>query len=121
MSKVYDKYLQLKEEDAEKLYLFKNGNFYIFIAEDADYINNYVVLKRVKFTKEVFKCGFPINALDDYLRVFNNHNLKIEIIESISEENVIDYIKSIDINNITPLKALEKLSIIKEMVKNEQR
>ena len=35
MSKLYNKYLNLKEMDSSKLYLFKNGIFYIFISDDA--------------------------------------------------------------------------------------
>ena len=29
--KIYDKYKQLKEKDNTKSYLFKSGNFYIFL------------------------------------------------------------------------------------------
>lgn len=116
MSKMYDEYLRLKEIDSRKLYLFKCGNFYIFIGEDCDYINDYVVLKKVKFTNEVYKCGFPVNSFEDYMRVFNNHNLNIEVIEEIKndEKNIMDIIDKIDINNITPIQALIKLKELKE-------
>lgn len=53
--KLYDKYKELKEQNKDKLYLFKNGNFYIFIEEDADYINEYVVLRKTNFTKNIQK------------------------------------------------------------------
>ena len=33
MSKIYEKYLILKQRDDKKLYLFKNGNFYIFLKD----------------------------------------------------------------------------------------
>ena len=99
--------------------------FYIFIADDCERINDYVVLKKVKFTNRVKKCGFPANVLEDYLRVFKNHNLNVEIIEDFTlvneKRNVYDYILSIDVNNITPLEALEKLEEIKEIVENEKR
>lgn len=116
MSKMYDEYLRLKEIDSRKLYLFKCGNFYIFIGEDCDYINDYVVLKKVKFTNEVYKCGFPVNSFEDYMRVFNNHSLNIEVIEEIKndEKNIMDIIDKIDINNITPIQALIKLKELKE-------
>ena len=87
MSKIYAKYLELKEKDKEKLYLFKSGKFYIFIADDCDAINDYVVLKKVKFTNEVYKCGFPENVLEDYLRVFKNHNLNIELVDNTNLNN----------------------------------
>lgn len=88
MSKLIEKYEKLKEKDREKLYLFKCGKFYIFLCDDADYINEYVVLKKTLFTKDKYKCGFPKESLYDYLRVFENHNLNIEIVEDEKKENV---------------------------------
>ena len=117
MSKLYSEYLKLKEKDSNKLYLFRSGKFYIFIDKDSDLINEYIVLKKTKLTKEIYKCGFPKESLDSYLRVFKNQKLNIEVIENISTDNVIDYIKNIDIDSITPLEALNKLSILKELVK----
>lgn len=117
MSKIYSEYLKLKEQDNSKLYLFKNGNFYIFIADDCDLINEYVVLKKTKLTKDIFKCGFPLNSLDNYLHVFHNHKLNIEIIQNINAESVEEILKKIDIDNITPVEALNKLKILKELVK----
>ena len=119
MGKLYEEYLKLKEENKEKLYLFKCGKFYIFLADDYDTINEYVVLKKVLFSKNIYKCGFPSNVLDNYLRVFNNHKLNVEIIENI-EKKEIDlekYLKNIDINQITPLEALLKLKEMKEKIK----
>lgn len=95
MSKIYDKYLELKEKNQEKLYLFKSGKFYIFVGDDVDKINEYVVLKKTNFTKDVYKCGFPDTSLEDYLRVFGNQHIDIEIINSIEDNNdsLIDKIK----------------------------
>ena len=116
MSKIYEKYLKLKENDNNALYLFRCGNFYIFIADDCDTINEYVVLKKVLFTKDIYKCGFPINSLNDYMRVFNNHKLNVQVIDEI-DTNIKSYIDSIDINKITPLEALVILGHIKELMK----
>ena len=58
MSKIYNEYLKLKAQNADKLYLFKSGKFYIFVGEDCDTINNYVVLKKTNFSQESQKCGF---------------------------------------------------------------
>ena len=41
MSKLEKLYEHLKRKDDKKLYLFKVGNFYIFLGSDANYINNY--------------------------------------------------------------------------------
>ncbi len=127
MSKIYNEYLKLKATNSEKLYLFQVGKFYIFVGDDCDTINNYVVLKKTKFSNETQKCGFPVNVLDDYLRVFKNHNLHIEVVNHLSckDENafknkLINYIDKIDINKITPLEAITCLAKIKEIVNNEK-
>ena len=124
VSKIYEKYLQLKEENEEKLYLFKSGKFYIFLGDDCKKINEYVVLKRIPFCKETEKCGFPENVLEDYLRVFQNHKLDIEIIKDFTlekKDNLYDYIENIDLNQITPLDAFHELIKINEMLENDKR
>lgn len=106
MSKIYEKYLELKEKNKDILYLFRCGNFYIFIADDCDTINEYLVLKKVLFTKDVYKCVFPKKSLDEYMRVFKNHKLNIEIVEEVEDTSIKSYINGIDINKTTPLEAL---------------
>lgn len=122
MSKIYAKYLELKSENKDKLYLFKSGKFYIFIGDDADKINNYVVLKKTKFSNETMKCGFPENVLEEYLRVFENHKLNIQIVEDIKlkSQNIKDIILELDINHMTPIDALCKLKELKEIVLSEK-
>lgn len=123
MSKIYDKYLDLKRKDSNKIYLFHCGNFYIFLAEDADLINNYVVLKRTKFTKDVMKCCFPTGSKEEYLKVFQNQNLNIEVIENPllpedmneRERVVVDMIKKLEIDGLTPIDAINKLKELQEM------
>lgn len=113
MSKIYNMYLKLKEKDKEKLYLFHCGKFYIFIGSDADFVNQYMVLKKTKFTNEVDKCGFPENVLENYLEVFKNLNLNIEVIEKFDEDKdnqkIISKIKKLDLDSMTPKEALNKL------------
>lgn len=122
MSVIYQKYLQLKKEDANKLYLFKSGKFYIFVGKDCDTINDYVVLKKVKFSSESYKCGFPADVLDNYIRVFKNHNLDVEVIDGL-KTNIDDSIKekiiNLDIDSITPLQALNILKDVKEKLISE--
>ena len=43
MGKIVDEYEKIKAKDKETLLLFKMGKFYIFIGDDADYINKYMV------------------------------------------------------------------------------
>lgn len=114
--KIYEKYKYLKKENNDKMYLFKNGGFYIFIAEDADKINEYMVLKKTPFTKEVMKCGFPVGSLDDYMKVFNNHQLDVEIIGQTTEESL-NLLDNINLDEITPLEALNILYKLKGIKK----
>ena len=117
--KIYDKYKELKEQNSSKMYLFRNGNFYIFLDKDADLINEYVVLKKTNFTKDVQKCGFPVNSKEAYLKVFQNHGLNIEIIEKIedNEENIFELLKKTNIDAITPIEALNLLYDMKRKLK----
>lgn len=116
MSKIYNKYLELKAIDNSKLYLFKSGKFYIFVGKDCDTINEYVVLKKVKFFDDIYKCGFPNNVLDNYLKVFKNHGLNVEVIENI-DNSIETIIRQIDIEHMTPFEALIKLKELKDIVK----
>lgn len=122
MSVIYDKYKKMKEKDKEKMYLFRSGNFYIFLGEDADNINNYVVLKKTPFCKETIKCGFPIGSLDDYMKVFHNQGLNVEVVEdSINATNkdlteMISILNKLDLNQVTPLKALNILKELKDLI-----
>lgn len=58
MSKIVEKYKELKRADDSKLYLFKSGKFYIFIGEDCDYINEYIVLKKQSFLLNTINVDF---------------------------------------------------------------
>lgn len=121
MSKLYKKYLEEKRKDSNNLYLFRSGMFYIFLDEDAKKINSITTLKLTNLNNEVVKCGFPHKCLDKYLEIFENLNLSIKIIErenieEISEEKIIDKIKKIDLNKITPIEAFEILKEIKEIL-----
>ena len=78
--KLSEKYLIKKDEDSNKLYLFKVGNFYLFLNEDAKRISEITTLK-LSNVGNVYKCGFPINSIDKYLKVFNNLNLNVEVVE----------------------------------------
>ena len=118
MSSLYMKYLEKKKLDKETYYLFKTGNFYIFIDEDAKKISEVVPLKLTNLTSDILKCGFPINALERYLTIFKNLSFKIKIIEekNINVDKVIKKIKNINIEKTTPIKALNILNEIKGML-----
>lgn len=127
MSKLYNEYLKRKSIDNDKYYLFKSGLFYIFIDEDAKKINKITPLKLTNLNNDIVKCGFPSNSLDKYLDIFKNLELNIEIVHSIDNksndidviEKIIKKIKNININALTPVKALNILNEFKELLNNE--
>lgn len=82
MSKLYEKYLLLKNKNPSQMYLFKSGIFYIFLADDAKKASSLLNLKLSYLNESVFKCGFPVNSLDKYLSLLENMSCKIELVES---------------------------------------
>lgn len=113
VSKIVREYNRLKSKNKDKLYLFKVGKFYIFIGEDVNTINNYMVLKITKFSNEYDKCGFPVERLDDYLRVFKNLKLDVEVIDEIQDIDVIKELKNINIDELSKEDAIHLLKEIK--------
>lgn len=118
MSRLYNKYLELKKEDSNIYYLFRNGNFYIFLCEDAKRISDITMLKCSNFAKDVIKCGFSYKSLDKYLNLFKNLNINVKVIENDidNKEVIINRIKNIDIDNTSPIKALNILCELKDLI-----
>lgn len=121
MVKLKESYIFLKNQDINKKYLFKNGNFYIFIGEDAEYISLKYNLKisSLGYTK---KCGFPINSLDKYMNKFKAENIMIITDNSMEciVNRIIELFNKVDINNISPLEAFDLVRKVKEVVYNGQ-
>ena len=113
MSKIVREYNRLKNKDKDKLYLFRVGRFYIFIGDDVNTINNYMVLKATKFSHEYDKCGFPVDKIDDYMRVFNNLKLDVEVIDEIKDIDAINELKNINIDELSREDAINLLKEIK--------
>lgn len=126
MSKLYLEYLKRKKQNNNKYYLFKTGLFYIFIDEDAKAISKITPLNITNLNTNIVKCGFPSNSLDKYLEIFKNLGLNIEIVNELTKENkedvynkIINRIKKIDIEKLTPVKALLILDELKGFLNNE--
>ena len=127
MSKLYKSYLNLKNEDKEKIYLFKSGMFYIALDKDCEKLSEIFGFKQTKLNEQVNKCGFPISRLEFYIEQLNNRNLQFEIVDGDYSkiENYSDYmnnckikkiiqdIKEMDLNNITFKQAYEFLESAK--------
>ena len=97
MSKLFEIYKNLKQNDNETLYLFKSGIFYIFLDNDAKIINKAFGLKLTNLNDKTVKCGFPSNSLKKYLKLLSMTKYKIKIIDS---TNTTSYtISDYDLNN----------------------
>lgn len=82
MSKLYQKYQELKKQNPEKSYLFKSGIFYIFLDEDAKKLSPILNLKITNLNETVVKCGFPVNTIQKYLNIFKTLPYEIELVET---------------------------------------
>lgn len=112
MSKLFDIYKSLKQEDAETLYLFKSGIFYIFLDNDAKIINDLLDLKLTSLNNEVLKCGFPEKSLQKYLKILNLTKYSVKIVDTSS--NTLFKVKDFTLTDSNMINLLEKISNIDE-------
>lgn len=110
MSKLFEIYKKLKQNDNETLYLFKSGIFYIFLDNDAKIINKILGLKLTNLNDKTVKCGFPSNSLQKYIRLLSSANYKIKIIDNSTNTSfkLKDFIISAD--NLELLKTISNVN-----------
>lgn len=130
MGKLYTKYTKLKQENPNITYIFKVGIFYIFIDEDAKYINSVLGLKLTPLNDTIFKCGFPISKLSKYTSLLEENKIQFQIVDNnlsviantedyvSSEEvsNIISTIKKLDIDKTSPIEAFNMLVEFKNIL-----
>ena len=63
MSKIFNEFEKKKQENPNKLYLFKSGIFYIGLEEDATTLSKLFGFKITKLNDTVQKAGFPAKKL----------------------------------------------------------
>lgn len=104
MSKIYDIYKTLKNNNnySNTLFLFRTGIFFIFVDKDARIASNILGLKIGKLNEEIIKCGFPVSSLEKYSKLlkYSNYNLEIVNTEDFSVHSYNDYIYSDKLKNI---------------------
>lgn len=127
MSKLYNTYLALKENDPQTIYLFKSGIFLIAIDTDAYILSNIFHFKLGNLTNTIVKCGFPYASLDKYIKLFKLYHLNAKIIEPEHETlynfheykqnqyfiELLNLIISVDINNLSISEAYKFIENIK--------
>lgn len=128
MSKLINMYKKLKEQDAETLYLFKSGIFYIFLAEDAQKMSKLFSLKLTPLNNDVLKCGFPLSSINKYSIKFRENNIRVKIIEDniiFSESNffkeqkylqLIGILQNIDIDSLSVSEAYKVIETLKNLI-----
>ena len=123
MIKLQKSYTNLKSKDAEKVYLFKSGMFYLALSDDCEKLSSVFGFKKTKLNEEIEKCGFPISRLEFYTEQLEKREISFQIVDDDYSkiENYSDYmnnsklkkiiqeIKNIDLNNITFKQAYEFL------------
>ena len=72
MSKIYNKFKELKNENNDKIYLLKSGIFYIALNEDAEKVSKLFNFKITNLNGTVIKCGFPEKQLEKYTNLLSN-------------------------------------------------
>lgn len=130
MSKLINQYKALKENDENKIYLFKSGIFYIALDKDAEILSSKIGFKLTPLNEEVKKCGFPVSRIDYYEKIFNMGNINYELVSddtiSVNTEGflqdkqsikIINKLTNIDFNNITYKQAFEILEDLSSKAK----
>ena len=105
MSKLYDIYKKLKNENSETLYLFKSGVFYICLDDDAKVLSKIYNLKLTNLNVDIVKCGFPCSSFDKYYKLFVNDDINFKIVENNAIFDSSDYLL-----NKSILSLLDKIS-----------
>lgn len=118
MSKLYDIYKEKKEQNSNKLYLFKNGNFYLALSEDFKIMHKELGLKITAFSREAEKCGFPISEYDKYIKFIKLLGYQCEVILN-DVDQIIEDIKDIDINHLNVKTAIDKINFYQKILLNQ--
>lgn len=125
MSKMYEHYKLCKAETPDKIILIKSGTFYVALDEDAALVNQILGLKLTPLNEKVLKCGFPINSLTKYENLLKSHAISY-IITSLNESpkepshverKVLNEIKQLNLDEISPLEAFRLINKFQEQLK----
>lgn len=102
MSKLYEQYKKLKNNDKDKMYLFKSGIFYIALDEDAKKLSEIFGFKLVEFNDLILKCGFPLKRISYYSQMLEINKILFEIIDPnyAKIDNYNEYIKNENIRHV---------------------
>ena len=111
--------------DSDLVYIFKVGIFYICIDADARFVADKLNLKITNLNDSIVKCGFPTNSSDKYFNLLEEKNIDFKVVDKNSslnassiEHTIINTIKKLDLNSITPIQALNMIENFKKLLWN---
>lgn len=105
---LYLEYLKLKEKEPTKIYLFKQGAFFLALGDDAEILNKELGLKLTSYQQVVKKCGFPVRAVKKYQKFLDLLKLKYEKVYGGTDVVVYDLLK-LDVNRLKGEEAIKKI------------
>ena len=82
MSKLYKRYVLLKIQNPNKIYLFECGIFYVFIHDDAYIMAKVLNLRLTDLNSMIKKCGFPVKSANKYFNILKSLDYDITIVPS---------------------------------------
>ena len=100
MSKLLNKYNELKKEDSSFIYIFRVGIFYNIFNNDADILSNALGLKITHLSDELYKVGFPISQIEKYSQLLTNKNIKFKVVDNLDKKQTNEYLKNIELKKI---------------------
>lgn len=132
MSKLYKKYILLKIQNPEKIYIFESGIFYLFIHNDAELMSKLLNLKLTALNSLIPKCGFPVKSSEKYFNLLRSLNYNFEIVPASNEspieltnfidskkyESIIGNFVKIDIDSLSISEAFDTLHKFQKELKD---
>ena len=112
---------KIKEEDFNRLWLIRKGNFYCSYGEDAKYLSKQFGFK-LRSEGENLLVGFPIASYDKYIKKINDLNISYSVLNY--SEDKFDYetenkkysvIEKVNKKNYEKVEEIEKIITEKEM------
>ena len=94
MSKLLNTYNNLKKQDTDTIYLFKNGAFYLALENDAKLLSQAFNLKITSLNADAVKCSFPCTSFDKYYLKLQTLNKEFKIIDKDTISDLTTYLEN---------------------------
>lgn len=78
-----------KDMGFDRVYIIRIGMFFVGLDIDAFILENVLKLKKTKFSKDVFKVGFPCNSLNKYINILKEKGISFWVLDYVKEKNML--------------------------------